>query len=123
MPAAADGSRRVSVVLPAPTCAEISRFSVLRSKRHTLRIGRKGLFDGHARCAHLAPKVDRRSKAAVKHRMIIAGRGLHITPARRDPCLMRQLPRGTVTFLFSDIEGSTRLLQELGKTYADALAE
>jgi class 3 adenylate cyclase len=25
-----------------------------------------------------------------------------------------QLPTGTVTFLFSDIEGSTRLLHELG---------
>jgi class 3 adenylate cyclase len=28
------------------------------------------------------------------------------------------LPAGTVTFLFSDIEGSTRLLQELGDDYA-----
>src|SRR5439155_9044485 len=36
---------------------------------------------------------------------------------------MRQLPTGTVTFLFTDIEGSTRLLQELGDRYADALAE
>jgi predicted ATPase/class 3 adenylate cyclase len=36
----------------------------------------------------------------------------------------RALPSGTVTFLFTDIEGSTRLLQELGaSTYADALAE
>jgi class 3 adenylate cyclase len=34
------------------------------------------------------------------------------------------LPSGTVTFLFTDIEGSTRLLNELGaKGYADALAE
>jgi predicted ATPase len=37
---------------------------------------------------------------------------------------MRELPRGTVTFLFTDIEGSTRLLHELGEEgYADALAE
>jgi predicted ATPase/class 3 adenylate cyclase len=36
---------------------------------------------------------------------------------------MRDLPAGTVTFLFTDIEGSTRLLQELGDAYADALAE
>ena len=28
---------------------------------------------------------------------------------------MRDLPTGTVTFLFTDIEGSTRLLQELGR--------
>jgi predicted ATPase len=36
---------------------------------------------------------------------------------------MTELPAGTVTFLFTDIEGSTRLLHELGDTYADALAE
>ena len=33
------------------------------------------------------------------------------------------MPAGTVTFLFTDIEGSTRLLHELGAAYADALAE
>jgi predicted ATPase/class 3 adenylate cyclase len=32
------------------------------------------------------------------------------------------LPHGTVTFLFTDIEGSTRLLQERGDEYADMLA-
>jgi predicted ATPase/class 3 adenylate cyclase len=32
---------------------------------------------------------------------------------------MAELPTGTVTFLFTDIEGSTRLLQELGDRYAD----
>jgi class 3 adenylate cyclase len=36
---------------------------------------------------------------------------------------MRVLPSGTVTFLFTDIEGSTRLLSELGDAYADALAD
>jgi predicted ATPase len=35
---------------------------------------------------------------------------------------MPELPSGTVTFLFSDIEGSTNLLHELGENYADALA-
>jgi predicted ATPase/class 3 adenylate cyclase len=34
---------------------------------------------------------------------------------------MAELPTGTVTFLFTDIEGSTRLLHELGDDYADAL--
>ena len=34
------------------------------------------------------------------------------------------LPRGTVTFLFSDVEGSSRLLHELGaERYAEALVE
>lgn len=37
---------------------------------------------------------------------------------------MRELPAGTVTFLFTDVEGSTRLLHELGAAkYAEALAE
>src|SRR5688572_16530538 len=36
----------------------------------------------------------------------------------------RDLPAGTVTFLFTDIEGSTRLLHSLGPdAYAKALAE
>jgi predicted ATPase/class 3 adenylate cyclase len=34
---------------------------------------------------------------------------------------MTELPTGTVTFLFTDIEGSTRLLHELGDAYAAAL--
>jgi class 3 adenylate cyclase len=35
-----------------------------------------------------------------------------------------ELPTGTVTFLFTDVEGSTQLLHELGaEGYADALAE
>jgi class 3 adenylate cyclase len=35
-----------------------------------------------------------------------------------------ELPTGTVTFLFTDIEASTRLLHSLGpEAYADALAE
>jgi predicted ATPase len=37
---------------------------------------------------------------------------------------VRVLPKGTVTFIFTDIEGSTRLLDELGaEDYAKALAE
>ncbi len=37
--------------------------------------------------------------------------------------MSEELPSGTVTFLFTDIEGSTRLLHALGPdTYADALA-
>ncbi len=36
---------------------------------------------------------------------------------------MPSLPTGTVTFLFTDIEGSTRLLQQLKDAYADVLRE
>src|SRR3954452_1409273 len=35
----------------------------------------------------------------------------------------RQLPAGTVTLLFTDIEGSTRLLHEIGELYGEVLAE
>jgi class 3 adenylate cyclase len=35
---------------------------------------------------------------------------------------MRELPTGTVTMLFSDIEGSTALLSRLGKHYGGALS-
>ena len=35
---------------------------------------------------------------------------------------MRELPTGTVTLLFTDMEGSTRLLQHLGERYSDVLA-
>ena len=39
-------------------------------------------------------------------------------------CVARELPTGTVTFVFTDVEGSTRLLHQLGAdAYADALAE
>ena len=39
-------------------------------------------------------------------------------------CMRPELPTGTVTFLFTDVEGSTRLLHELGpESYAEALAE
>jgi predicted ATPase/class 3 adenylate cyclase len=38
--------------------------------------------------------------------------------------VVRDLPDGTVTFLFTDVEGATRLLQEVGaEGYADRLAE
>ena len=41
-----------------------------------------------------------------------------MTPMRRD------LPRGTVTFLFTDVEGSTKLLHDRGAAeYAKALAD
>jgi class 3 adenylate cyclase len=35
---------------------------------------------------------------------------------------MRELPTGTVTLLFSDIEGSTALLRRLGDRYGEVLS-
>lgn len=36
---------------------------------------------------------------------------------------MQHLPMGTITMLFTDIEGSTHLLEHLGERYTDVLAE
>jgi class 3 adenylate cyclase len=44
-------------------------------------------------------------------------------PLHQDGGFMVQLPAGTFTFLFTDIEGSTRLLQRLGEEYASVLGE
>ena len=44
-------------------------------------------------------------------------------PSRDHGCVSATLPTGVVTFLFTDVEGSTKLLHELGDAYADALHE
>ena len=36
---------------------------------------------------------------------------------------MLNLPTGTITLFFTDIEGSTRLLQQLGERYAAVLTD
>ena len=48
---------------------------------------------------------------------------MDVSDGGSDSAQVRGLPTGTVTFLFTDVEGSTRLLAELGSGYADALAE
>src|SRR5438046_326081 len=50
-----------------------------------------------------------------------AWRYAHCFDARR--FCMLDLPRGTVTLLFTDIEGSTHLLQQLGNSYDGILTE
>ena len=49
--------------------------------------------------------------------------GLDLRAPGLDHLGVRNLPRGTVTFLFTDIEGSTRLLHEHGERYAELLSE
>src|SRR6516165_5771114 len=49
------------------------------------------------------------------------GRGRPVCHPEGGP--MADLPSGTVTFLFTDIEGSTNLLRQLGDRYADALSD
>src|SRR4029077_14524682 len=36
---------------------------------------------------------------------------------------MAQLPAGTVTFVFTDLEGSTTLVKELGERYGEVLSQ
>ena len=36
---------------------------------------------------------------------------------------MAELPRGTVTFLFTDVEGSTRLVEQLGNRWSGVLSD
>src|SRR5436190_10320671 len=40
-----------------------------------------------------------------------------------DRVMVRDLPTGVVTLLFTDVEGSTRLVHRLGDDYGDALQE
>ncbi len=47
----------------------------------------------------------------------------HAIAGERNKFSAPDLPTGTVTLLFTDIEGSTRLLQHLGDRYASVLAE
>jgi class 3 adenylate cyclase len=42
---------------------------------------------------------------------------------RRTSSRRRAAPTGTVSFLFTDIEGSTRLLEQLRGQYAELLAD
>jgi class 3 adenylate cyclase len=46
-----------------------------------------------------------------------------VTQSEQKKPSLRDLPTGTVTLLFTDIEASTRLLQQLGEHYSDVLAD
>jgi class 3 adenylate cyclase len=50
-------------------------------------------------------------------------KGSHRKPGHGHTELMSGLPSGTVTFAFSDIEGSTSLLKALGDRYGDVLSD
>ena len=52
-----------------------------------------------------------------------SGPAFTVGPSGTDTRRVVALPSGVVTFLFTDIEGSTRLLQELGGGYTQVLAE
>jgi hypothetical protein len=64
-------------------------------------------------CPRSNPQRLGKSGAGLAH----AGSRVRLAPS------MNELPSGTVTFLFTDIEGSTRLERELRERYGEALAE
>lgn len=76
-----------------------------RARQRLLRAAKKhgivpiGFFDGQLRKERLQGKIEARATDIAR------------------------LPRGTVTFLLTDIEGSTRLLRELGGRYAAVLRD
>ena len=77
----------------------------------------------HAPTAARATADVRDRAAAAPGREGLRGRFASARRVIADDCGMRELPGGTVTFLFTDIEGSTSLLHELGAgEYAEALA-
>ena len=45
----------------------------------------------------------------------------HVTTDQASSASQRFLPGGVVTFLFTDIEGSTQLMRELGDGYGEVL--
>jgi class 3 adenylate cyclase len=73
------------------------------------------------------------ARAQARTRLLRAARRFRIVPVgfitgqiqaeRRTPASISSLPTGTVTFLMTDIEGSTQLLHVLGDGYAPLLAE
>jgi DNA-binding SARP family transcriptional activator/streptogramin lyase len=56
-------------------------------------------------------------------RAILAQDDSLAAPAAAAKARPAQVPTGTVTFLFSDIEGSTRLVQELGDEYGELIEQ
>jgi predicted ATPase/class 3 adenylate cyclase len=65
------------------------------------------------------PDADENLHCRLTERLALSPRSLSIYD--RPGGGMRELPIGTVTFLFTDIEGSTRLLQRLGDRYRAAI--
>src|SRR5256714_15663901 len=75
-----------------------------------------------SRCANWPSGGDGRLSPG-RRRCYAAATGHRSRSGRSGRAHMADLPRGTVTLLFTDIEGSTRLLQRLGERYGEALAE
>ena len=74
--------------------------------------------------AGLRPRSTPTASLAVAVEFSLRGLDARSVSADDHARVRQDLPNGTVTFLFTDVEGSTKLLHELGaEAYADALAE
>src|SRR5207245_9462599 len=93
-----------------------------RSPRGPLRPRCRRAGTGRSRGARVPPDRDaqRRTGARTRARERRAP-GCFICKRADTPC-MAALPSGTVTLLFTDIEGSTRLVHDLGERYPEILA-
>ena len=76
-----------------------------------------------ARVQDFATALEHASKPASSPRLTPVLAQKHEAEMGQEKSSMPHLPRGTVTLLFTDMEGSTRLLQQLGDRYASVLAE
>ena len=95
------------------------------SRRRPGVLGRRPQLRGHRHALEQRRRDPRQRLGAHAHSLTLDRRGrfrtLTAAPVGESGGVPRDLPSGTVTFMFTDIEGSTRLLHELGGGYADVL--
>ena len=101
-----------------------------RSDRSRLPANRRfAVYSGSSPLGAFAPRRVESARRVVAQDCSLCGRsggsGLRAASGGKIAArMLRDLPMGTVTFLFTDVEGSTRLLHELcAEAYAGALAE
>src|SRR3989440_2073513 len=70
-----------------------------------------------------AQALEANYKTESTERTLLVPSAEHPVESGQSQSVKRNLPSGTVTLLFTDIEGSTRLLQQLGDRYSGVLAE
>src|SRR5207248_9118363 len=94
-------------------------------RRRAIRLSGQGPLKARRRMAmlHRPPTLDPETAGGSPAPVGAASGGLGIASARDGRSGIGGLLSGTVTFLFTDIEGSTRLLELLGERYPAVLDE
>ena len=110
------------LVRPALAGREAGPAAAGRRRARARRLARRCAGGGDPRpAAQRARRADAGRAGAVGH---AAAQRDEVEARRAATAVRRDLPAGTVTFVFTDVAGSTRLLGELGaEAYAAALAE